>query len=74
MNQTWNAFQLVMSNGAYGGRDVRFMTPTDGLVEGQLRRANHSSEKPGHTLLLIDVNGDSDWYAVPNTTLVEVMA
>jgi len=74
MNKTWNAFQLVISNGAYGGKDVRFMTPADGLIEGQLRRANASEEHPGHTLLLIDANGDSDWYTIPNSTLVEVMA
>jgi len=69
---TWSAHQLVQSNGAYGGKDVRFLTDK-GLVEGQLRRANSSEQYPGHTLLLIDASGDSDWYTVPNATVVEVI-
>lgn len=80
MQQTWSASQLVEGNGAYGGKTVTFIHPTEPntLVTGVLRRAGSSSERPGNVLLLVDstenASKGSDWYSVGGNAEVEVNA
>lgn len=82
MTQLWSANQIVASNGAYGGKTVTFIHPTETntLVTGVLHRAGSSSETPGNVLILIrkidadSPNGDSDWYSIPGDAEVEVAA
>ena len=63
----WRAHQIVESDGAYDGKDVRFMT-ADGLIHGELRHAMNS-EAPGRTRLLID----GGWYSINENSYVEVL-
>jgi hypothetical protein len=70
--KTWTARQLAASNGAYGGKTVTFIEATAGVVTGELRRVTSSSEKPGNVLVLVKDRDDSDWYTVPNDTLIAV--
>jgi hypothetical protein len=69
--ETWTAAQLAISNGAYGGKTVTFVsTTTDGreTVTGELGRVTTSSENPD--AVLMRVNGD--WYLVNGAVPVEV--
>ena len=70
--EAWSALQIAQSNGAYGGRTVQFVTP-DGLVSGELVRAGHSSENPGHVLILTGDIRNRVWSTIPNDTTVLVM-
>lgn len=68
----WKAYQIVESNGAYGGRTVRFMT-NDGLVEAELRSARMSDHEG--LVMIATVNGKTTrWSAVHQNSYVEVMA
>ena len=70
--EAWSALQIAQSNGAYGGRTVQFITP-DGLISGELVRAGHSSENPGHVLILTGDIRNRVWSTIPNDTTVLVM-
>lgn len=64
---TWNAFQIGMSGGAYSGRKVRFELDGE-LIEGILTRSDRTTDDSHHAYLTVD----GVWHSVPGATLVEV--
>lgn len=70
-NSVWKAYQIVESNGAYGGQTVRFMTER-GLVTAPLRRAVMSQDD--NQVLIGTGTGTTDWNLIHQDSFVEVMA
>lgn len=74
--ETWNAFQIAWSNGAYAGKTVKFMDPKDPAtaVTGELGRTVRI--EPDKVLVHViegpDRFKDGNWYQLTDVHQVEV--